>query len=200
MTKRPLPPKQEAFCQEYANDPERNATRAYMRAGYVAGEEAARRNASRLLTSADIQARIAELLNPHVEKWEITRERVMEELAKIAFFNLGDAVHVTSQGDPYIDLSKLGEDGFAALAEVTVEDFMSGRGDDAREVRRVKIKPLSKLEALRLAGMTMALFKDKVEVTVRTDTAERLERARKRALARRAGGTILGGGGDKAAE
>lgn len=42
-------------------DPRRNATISYMQAGYKAGYDAARVNASRLLTKANIQVRIGEL-------------------------------------------------------------------------------------------------------------------------------------------
>ena len=51
--------KQEKFCVEYARCG--NATEAYKTAGYVATGESARRNASRMLTKADIQKRLAEI-------------------------------------------------------------------------------------------------------------------------------------------
>ena len=51
--------RQEKFCLEYAKSG--NATEAYKLAGYTASDEAARRNASRLLTNADVQARLQEL-------------------------------------------------------------------------------------------------------------------------------------------
>lgn len=51
--------KQEKFCVEYARCG--NATEAYKAAGYVATGESARRNASRMLTKADIQKRLAEI-------------------------------------------------------------------------------------------------------------------------------------------
>jgi hypothetical protein len=43
-------------------------------------------------------------------------------------------------GYPVLDYSELTRDQAAALVEVTVEDFKDGRGDDARDVRRVKFK------------------------------------------------------------
>lgn len=51
--------KQEKFCVEYARCG--NATEAYKAAGYVATGESVRRNASRMLTKADIQKRLAEI-------------------------------------------------------------------------------------------------------------------------------------------
>jgi phage terminase small subunit len=42
----------------------------------------------------------------------------------------------TPEGDPYLDFSSLTRDQTAALAEVTVEDFVDGRGKGARAVKR----------------------------------------------------------------
>jgi hypothetical protein len=40
----------------------------------------------------------------------------------------------TPEGDPYLDFSSLTRDQTAALAEVSVEDFVDGRGKGARAV------------------------------------------------------------------
>ena len=56
------------------------------------------------------------------------------------------------RADPVLDWSKLTRDQAAALIEVTVEDFLDGRGEDAREVRRVHFKLANKIDALELLG------------------------------------------------
>jgi phage terminase small subunit len=53
----PLTDKQERFVSEYLKD--MNATAAYKRSGYVAQGHSAEVNAARLLSKAEIQARIA---------------------------------------------------------------------------------------------------------------------------------------------
>ena len=63
---------------------------------------------------------------------------MINELAKLGFSNMLDYIRVLPSDDPIADLSALTRDQAAALVEVTVEDFVDGRGDAARDVRRVK--------------------------------------------------------------
>src|SRR5690606_29958528 len=81
-------------------------------------------------------------------KLEITKERIVEELAKIGFSNMLDYMRAGTDGDPYLDFSSLTREQAAALAEVTVEDFKDGRGEDSRDVRRIKFKLHDKKGAL----------------------------------------------------
>jgi hypothetical protein len=46
---------------------------------------------------------------------------------------------------------------------VTVEQFTDGRGERAREVRRVKFKLANKIDALELLGKHHKLYTDRVE-------------------------------------
>ena len=61
---------------------------------------------------------------------------------------MADYMKSTPQGDPYLDFSALTRDQAAALSEVTVEDFLDHRGEEARSVRRVKFKLHDKQAAL----------------------------------------------------
>lgn len=76
---------QERFVHEYLAETPHNATAAYARAGYMATGQAARTAAARLLKQPAIQAAIAELRARDAAKFEVTRARVLEEYAKIAF-------------------------------------------------------------------------------------------------------------------
>ena len=51
-----------------------------------------------------------------------------------------DARQRPPAGDPYLDFSALTRDQGSLLSEVTVEDFVDGRGEAARAVKRVKFK------------------------------------------------------------
>src|SRR5690606_3575297 len=78
-----LTPKQERFCREYLID--LNATQAAIRAGYAEGS--AKVTASRLLSNANVAARLAQLQEKTARKLEISAETVARELALLAFAN-----------------------------------------------------------------------------------------------------------------
>jgi phage terminase small subunit len=125
------------------------------------------------LRKPEIAAAIAEAQNKRAERAELTADMVVDELRKIAFANMDDYMKATPGGDPYLDFSRLTRDQKAALHEVTIEDFVDGRGEDARAVKRVKFKLHDKLGALDKLGRHLGLFDAKhkrpdapVEVTV----------------------------------
>jgi len=136
----------EKFAQAVAKG--KTITEAYVEAGYKGNRKAA----SNLWTNVDIRSRVDEItgkVNERViDKLAITKERIVDELAKIGFSNMLDYMRAGADGDPYLDFSGLTRDQAAALSEVTVEDFKDGRGEDARDVRRVKFKLHDKKGAL----------------------------------------------------
>ncbi len=153
--------KQKRFVAEYLID--LNATQAAIRSGY------SRRTAGSVgnenLQKPEIASAVAEGQAKLAVKAEITAERVIAELAKIGFANMADYMRVGANGDPVLDFSKLSRDQSAALVECTVEDFVDGRGEDARDVRRVKFRLADKRAALVDLGKHLGLFKERVEVT-----------------------------------
>jgi phage terminase small subunit len=89
----------ERFAQDLAAG--KSSTDAYVGAGY--SKQGARQSAARLLANADIQLRVAELLEKRAQfheaatdraitKLAITKEAVLQELAKIAFADISKAV------------------------------------------------------------------------------------------------------------
>lgn len=81
-----------------------------------------------------------ERIRESMAEYAISKERVVLELARMGFSNMGDYLKITSDGDPYIDLSNCTPNQLAAISETQIEDFVEGRGEDARTVRKVKIK------------------------------------------------------------
>ena len=157
---RPLEPRQAKFVEEYLID--LNQTKAAIRAGYA--ESGASTQAVRLLAKANIQEAIR-LRRAKISKaTDITPERVVAELAKLGFSNMMDYVRITPGGDPMTDLSDITRDQAAALAEITVEDFTEGRGDNARDVRRVKFKLADKRAALVDIGKHLGMFVDRLKI------------------------------------
>lgn len=77
-----LSEQQERFCQLIVQG--KNQTDAYMEAGYkVKSPEVARANASRLLTNANVEARIAELRAMSVDDTIVTLEWLKEQAKAI---------------------------------------------------------------------------------------------------------------------
>lgn len=150
----PLTPKQAAFVDEYLID--LNATAAAKRAGY--SSKTAYRTGADNLRKPQIEAAIHEAMQERGERTGITADRVLEELAKLAFANLLNYFSLTSDGEPYIDLTRVTPEQAAALTEITVEDFTDGRGEDARNVRKVKIKMADKKASLELLARHLGLF------------------------------------------
>jgi len=85
-----LTPKQEMFCKEYLVD--LNATQAATRAGY--SEKTAQEQAARLLSNVIIQAEIQARMEKRVDRTEITQDKVLMELAILAFSDLADYLDI----------------------------------------------------------------------------------------------------------
>lgn len=156
-----LTPKQARFVEEYLID--LNATQAAIRAGY--SEKTAEQQGPRLLGNVGVAAAIQAAQDKRSERTEINADRVLLELAKLGFANMADYMRTGPDGDPYLDFSALTRDQAAALSEVTVEDFKDGRGEDARDVRRVKFKLADKRAALADIGKHLGMFVNKHEHT-----------------------------------
>jgi phage terminase small subunit len=169
--------KQQKFVAEYLVD--LNATQAAIRAGYSA--KTAEQQGSRLLSNAKVAEAVQAGQGRIAAKLEITAEMVAAELAKIGFANMADYITIVG-GEPAVDLSNMTRDQAAAVQEVTVEDFKDGRGEDARDVRRVKFKLSDKRAALVDLGKHLGMFREQIDVNVKTDLASMIA-ARRRKIA-----------------
>lgn len=171
----------EKFAQGVAQG--KTTIEAYQ-AAYGGSQSVASASGSRLLGNVKISARIEELkaqiVKRVIEKTAITEAMIIQELALLGFSNMADFVKVGPTGDPYTDFTGLDRDKAAAIGEITVEDFKDGRGDDARDVRRVKFKLLDKRAALVDIGKHLGMFKERVEhsgnVTLETLVLEAAKR------------------------
>jgi phage terminase small subunit len=148
VSKSGLNTKQKTFCHEYIVD--LNATQAAIRAGYSV--KTAKAMGHENLTKPDIQTFIAVLMDERGKKTEITAERVVQELAKVAFASMRHFIRVDENGQPQINLGATDNDNLDALMEVTTETVVEARGSgDEREfdtIRKTKIKLHNKLGAL----------------------------------------------------
>lgn len=119
MPKRPaervLNEREQLFVQEYPVD--LNGTQAAIRAGY--SERSAGVTASRLLTRANVQVAIAESFKARSVRTEITQDRVLKELAILAFSDMGIYAKWGATGVTLVASDELPGDATRAVAEVS---------------------------------------------------------------------------------
>lgn len=155
MEKKKLTDKQEMFCKEYMVD--FNGTQAAIKAGY--SEKTARQIGSDNLSKVDIQERLAELKQKRSDKVEITAERVIKEIATLAFSNIPDYFKQIGEGSVYTLTMKQFEDmpGDASRAISSIEQNVD---KDGNVIYKVRLWDKSKnLEMLcKHLGITKEIF------------------------------------------
>lgn len=147
-----LTDKQIRFCEEYVVD--MNATQAAIRAGY--SEKTARQIASEYLSKPNIQEKISLLKKELSEKTGVNAQRVINELARIAFF---DMRNLFSADNTMLDIRQLEYNDVAAIASVEVyEEFVGGGADKQFVGQTKKIKLWDKVAALEKLGKHFGIF------------------------------------------
>ena len=148
MTKR-----QKCFVEEYLID--LNATQAAIRAGY--SPKTARDIGCENLAKPNIQRAIAEQMAERSKRTGVNQDRVVRELAKIAFAKLTDIVDANGQIK-----STATDDDLACVESLKCKrsDFDNGYSEE----REVRISP--KLKALELLGKHLGMWNDKLNVSV----------------------------------
>jgi len=168
-------PRWKTFAFEYCKD--MNGTRAAITAGY--SPKTATVQASQLLSKFKVKTEVERILALRAKKLDITAEKVLGELAKLAFANMQDYIKI-QDGEAYVDLSGLTREQAAAIQEITSEEYTEGRGDNARDIKRTKFKLSDKRGSLELLGKHLKLFTDKAEITGLDELANLLSKARSR--------------------
>ena len=148
-----LTPKQRKFVSEYLVD--LNATQAAIRAGF--SQKTARAQGQRLLTNVDIANAIAAAQAKREKRTEITQDRVVQELARIAFGNSRSVMSWTASGMRLRNSDDLTEDEAAIVSEV--------RETTTKDGGSMALKTHDKLKALELLGKHLGMFEKKTEDT-----------------------------------
>ena len=161
-----LTPKQMRFVDEWLID--FNGKQAAIRAGYSA--KTAEATAARLLRNVKVQAEISRRQKDLQKRTEVSQDRVVKELARIAFANIADYLHVETQ-------TRTKDDG----TEVTYQIVMLSETEDLSVDQRaaiagikqgangVEVKLHDKIKALELLGRHIGMFNDKLEVKATVD-------------------------------
>lgn len=150
---RKLTDKQKKFVEEYLID--LNATQACIRAGYSV--KTANEQGAQNLAKLSIQQAIAEAMAERSKRTGINQDRIVQELARIAFVKITDVVD--SDGEIKTDAS---DDDLACIESYKVEDSDSINGSSSKR----EIKLASKLKALELLGKHVGMWNDKIQVDV----------------------------------
>lgn len=163
-----LKPVEKAFVDAYVSHLGASARSAGKAITEVLGTQVDNsERANAMLAKPHVKRAINERARQIAAKFNVDGNSVVKEVANIAFANMANYLHITEGDDPYIDLSKCTFDQLAAIQEVTVEDYTDGRGDDAREVKRIKIKLHPKLEALEKLMKYLQLYApERIDVNV----------------------------------
>ena len=135
--------KQRRFVAEYLVD--LNASAAAERAGYA--PRTARQQGSRLLTYVDIQAAIEQAQEARQVRTEVTADRVVQELATIAFLNVGDYLTV-EHGVVSIDLGKIPPEAMRAIKKIRQREVLVGDAETGGVVQVCDFETNDKLRAL----------------------------------------------------
>lgn len=149
--------KQDRFVKEYLID--LNATQAAIRAGY--SPKTANEQGARLLANVSVQEAIAKAMAERSKRTGISQDRVIQELARIAFVN---PQNVINPKDASVKADAT-EDDLACIQSVKVKTMDGAKGKSVE--REVRLN--DKMKALELLGKHLGMFKDKLEVDADMD-------------------------------
>ena len=178
-----LTEKQKRFVEEYLID--LNATRAY-KVAYpsVKRDETAAAAAARMLRNVKVSKYIAKRQDDLQRRTEITQERVLQELAAIAFSKATDYAHVvekkveiSTDNGPVPVLDQNGDPVLYRTIELELTENLNDtqkaavasmkKGRDGLEV-----KTHDKLKALELLGRHLGMFNYKIRLDAKLDTGK----------------------------
>lgn len=138
-----------------------NGKQAAIRAGYAPGS--AEVTASQLISNPNVKKRIDELSQKITTKLEITAERVLNELAAIAFVPLDEIVQWDAEGNiTFKPSAELTPEARATISEIEQNrtEESGGKGT-TREKVKLRIKRNDKLAALNMLGKYLGMFAEK---------------------------------------
>ena len=147
-----ITPKQQRFVDEYLID--LNATQAAIRAGYSV--KTAEAQGSRLLTIVNVAQVVGEALAERSKRTGVNQDRIVQELAKIAFADMGTFVSWDENGITLIKSDELAGGETAAVYEISETEVEMGLVIK----RTTKIKLHDKQRAMELLGKHLGMFKD----------------------------------------
>jgi phage terminase small subunit len=152
-----LTDKQARFVAEYLVD--LNATAAAKRAGYSG--TTVKNTAYELLHRPHVQEALTAAMQARAARIGVTADRVLQELARVAFF---DARKLLNADGSLKAITDLDDDTAGALAGLDVLEEFAGSGEDRKLIGYTKkVKLPNKVEALGLAMKHLGMLRERVE-------------------------------------
>jgi phage terminase small subunit len=141
--------RQRLLAHAYAADPQHNGTKAALSVGCP--QKSAHVTASRWLKDTEVQNLVDQFLGRLVKKYELSAEKVVEDLCQLAFANMLDYVRTDREGSPCLSLSEITRDQAAAIEEIRSENGVPGKSKRTTGRSRVSIKLSDKVASLEFA-------------------------------------------------
>ena len=144
-----LSPKRQRFVDEYLID--LNGTQAAIRAGYSA--RTANEQAAALLAIPNVREAVEAGRRVIAERNAITQDRIRQELAKLAFADLGEIYDASGNLKPVHEMSR---EARAVLSGIETSTRRKPGTDEVLVIR--KVKRWDKVRALQLLGQDLGMF------------------------------------------
>jgi len=178
-----LTDKQKLFADEYLID--LNATRAY-KAVYknVKNDETAAAAGARMLRNVKVAEYISQRMKDREKRTEITQDKVLAELAAIAFAKGTDFAKVVdepiiSNGGYVIDPDTGKVKTYKTVEVIATDKIPEDKQKAIAGIKETKygidVSTYDKVKALELLGRHLGMFKDKVELTNLNDEKGKLD-------------------------
>ena len=137
-----------------------NKTRAFLKVFPKTGRKHATQEATKYFNYKSVFKKVCEKRTRMMEKFEVTEDRIVQELACVAFF---DIRNLLDDDGNLIPISEIPEETRRAMGGLDVEELYRGAGEARLKIGSMKrVKLLSKEKALELLGKHMGMFKDRV--------------------------------------
>ena len=169
-----LTEKQKRFCDEYLVD--LNATRAYKKAyPSVKKDETAAQAGSRLLRNVNVKEYIDKRIKDRQKRTEITQDKVLNELAAIAFSNGSKYAKIVErkaydeEGKEVVDYETGKQLTYKTVEFKNTDDLTEDEKKAISSIHKgkdgMKVETYDKMKALELLGKHLGMFKDKLELS-----------------------------------
>ena len=156
-----LKPQQALFIQLLHAQKTKNQTQAAIDAGY--SPKTAHATASRMLKDVKVAAYYSELQAKTSQTLSISADRVAQEYARMAFFNIGDYMTFDDNGTAVVDLSKASKAQLAGLTSLKCKSLSIKNAETGAITTTSDVKfGLSKATALKALGDHLGFFDKEV--------------------------------------